>query len=147
MNLGLRDRAAIVTGASRGIGRQVALALAAEGARVLLCARDANALGEVVTKFAGRGVDVGSLRTALIAKFEVEITRQIGQAVITLDNYTGGLQGLNEMRGAVEAIAPLTDVNGTLFSTAGAAARMEKLREIDEAIQRRAVVEDPNANG
>jgi NAD(P)-dependent dehydrogenase (short-subunit alcohol dehydrogenase family) len=48
MDLGLRDRAAIVTGASRGIGRRVAEQLAAEGCRVLACGRDAAALDEVV---------------------------------------------------------------------------------------------------
>src|SRR4029450_2881509 len=35
--------AAVVTGASRGIGRHVALALAAEGCRVLACGRDTGA--------------------------------------------------------------------------------------------------------
>ena len=50
MDLGLRDRAAIVTGASRGIGRQIALGLAAEGCRLLLCARDADALAAVVAE-------------------------------------------------------------------------------------------------
>ncbi|MDA0270132.1 MAG: SDR family NAD(P)-dependent oxidoreductase [Chloroflexi bacterium] len=39
MDLGLAGKAVIVTGASRGIGRAVASAFAAEGARVLLCAR------------------------------------------------------------------------------------------------------------
>ncbi|HET6346019.1 MAG TPA: SDR family oxidoreductase [Myxococcota bacterium] len=38
---------AIVTGASRGIGRSIALALAREGARLALVARDAGALREV----------------------------------------------------------------------------------------------------
>ena len=47
MDLGLDGRAAIVTGASRGIGRQVALQLVAEGCRVLLVGRHGDALAAV----------------------------------------------------------------------------------------------------
>jgi 3-oxoacyl-[acyl-carrier protein] reductase len=46
MDLGLRDRAAIITGASSGIGRATALLLAAEGAAVLLVGRDETRLQE-----------------------------------------------------------------------------------------------------
>jgi 3-oxoacyl-[acyl-carrier protein] reductase len=43
----LRGKAAIVTGASRGIGRAIAVRLAQEGVRTVLCARDCNALAAV----------------------------------------------------------------------------------------------------
>ena len=47
MDLGLEGRVAIVTGASRGLGRAASLALAAEGARVLGVARSADRLASL----------------------------------------------------------------------------------------------------
>ncbi len=47
MDLGLRDKVALVGGASRGLGRAAARELAAEGCAVVLCSRDAAALGRV----------------------------------------------------------------------------------------------------
>lgn len=46
MDLGLKGKRCVVTGASRGIGRAVAQALTAEGARVLLVGRTESALRE-----------------------------------------------------------------------------------------------------
>ena len=43
----LTNQTAIVTGASRGIGRAIALRLAAHGARVVACARNADKLAEL----------------------------------------------------------------------------------------------------
>jgi len=44
MDTGLRGKVAIVSGASKGVGRAVAERLAAEGACLSLCARGAEAL-------------------------------------------------------------------------------------------------------
>lgn len=49
MELNLRGRSAIVTGASRGIGRAIAEELSREGMRLLLVARSADRLAEVAT--------------------------------------------------------------------------------------------------
>lgn len=58
-DLPLQDRTALVTGASRGLGRAVALGLVAAGARVVAVARDAAALGEL--EEAGSGSVAGSV--------------------------------------------------------------------------------------
>jgi 3-oxoacyl-[acyl-carrier protein] reductase len=47
VDLGLRDRACVITGASRGIGRATALMLAGEGASLLLVGRDRATLDEL----------------------------------------------------------------------------------------------------
>jgi 3-oxoacyl-[acyl-carrier protein] reductase len=56
MDLGLRDRCVVVTGASRGIGRAIALEFANEGAHVAICARGAEALEAVRAEIAATGV-------------------------------------------------------------------------------------------
>jgi 3-oxoacyl-[acyl-carrier protein] reductase len=66
MDLGLAGRACVVTGASRGIGRETALGLCAEGANVLLVARDEGRLREVQEEADGAGKKAGG-RAAVLA--------------------------------------------------------------------------------
>jgi 3-oxoacyl-[acyl-carrier protein] reductase len=55
VDLGLSGRVALVTGASRGIGRAVAEALTAEGAQVAITARDREQAEAVAAEFGARG--------------------------------------------------------------------------------------------
>ena len=52
MDLGLEGKTAFVAAASKGMGRACALGLAAEGARVALCARSEGPLREELEKLA-----------------------------------------------------------------------------------------------
>jgi len=59
MDLGLKDRVFVVTGGSRGLGFATAQALVAEGAHVILAARDQLALDEAVAQLGGSSSAVG----------------------------------------------------------------------------------------
>ncbi|MGH9265676.1 MAG: SDR family oxidoreductase [Acidimicrobiales bacterium] len=52
MDLGIAGRVALVTAASKGLGRAAALALAQEGAKVAICARGAEALADAEAELA-----------------------------------------------------------------------------------------------
>lgn len=54
MELGIKGRVAIVCGASQGMGRAVAEGLAAEGAKIALCARNAEKLDQAKAELRGR---------------------------------------------------------------------------------------------
>jgi 3-oxoacyl-[acyl-carrier protein] reductase len=52
MDLGIQDKVALVTAASRGLGRAVAEELAAEGAAVIICARQPQTIERVASEIA-----------------------------------------------------------------------------------------------
>jgi 3-oxoacyl-[acyl-carrier protein] reductase len=58
MDLGLSGKVAIIAGASRGIGKATALALAGEGARVVMAARDETTLREAAREVGAAGAEV-----------------------------------------------------------------------------------------
>src|SRR5258706_8333594 len=98
MDLGLKGKTALVTGGSKGIGRAVAQSLAAEGARVVMCSRDAGPLkraaGGVERGGGGRGeilsADVSA--PAEVARVAKEAIARLGRLDILVNN-AGAIKG------------------------------------------------------
>jgi len=106
MDLGLAGRCAVVTGASKGIGRAIALGLAAEGANVAICARGRPALDETERALRDVGVqayaescDVGD--QAALSAFLDAARRALGRVHVLVNNVSALALGSDE--GAWEA--------------------------------------------
>ena len=102
----LKNKRAAVTGASRGIGFAVAQALAAQGADVVLCAREAKALDSAVAKI--REQQPGGKIVGHTA--DVSDSRQVAGLFGLIDQELGGLDILinNAGFGVFRATAELT---------------------------------------
>ena len=95
MDLGLKGKRAIVTGATRGIGRAIATLFAEEGADIAFCARDASAVAATAKELSaegvrafGQAVDVGD-GPAYRAWLEAAV-RDLGGADIFIANVSAG---------------------------------------------------------
>jgi len=91
MDLKLKDKVALVTGASRGIGEGIALSLADEGCDLMLTGRDEAALAGVAENVAKKGrrvaISILDLRTQGAEKPLVEaVRREFGRLDILVNN-------------------------------------------------------------
>ena len=97
MDLGLRGKAALVTGSSRGIGRGIALELAREGCRVALCARGKDALDAAAAEVRALGVEAiavaADVTTPDGVREAVEAANAAFGAIDVLVNNVGGSTG------------------------------------------------------
>ena len=69
----LRSKVALVTGASRGIGKSIALALAREGAKVAVSARSSDALNAVKEEILASGGEADSFKADITDESQVQM--------------------------------------------------------------------------
>src|SRR5690606_42160139 len=91
MNIDLSDKRVIVTGASRGIGKAIATAFAAEGASVAICARNLQAVtatGQELEASASAAIaHSGAVTdTTSVNAFVAEVTEAAGAVGVLVDN-------------------------------------------------------------
>lgn len=98
-------RVAVVTGASRGIGRAIALGLATAGADVAVLARGTQALENVAKEIEGLG------RRALVLTCDVDDPTGIDRAVSTVLAELGGLDIVVNNAGGFSCVGPFLDLS------------------------------------
>jgi 3-oxoacyl-[acyl-carrier protein] reductase len=119
MDLGLKDKVALVAASSTGLGRAVAEELAAEGASLVLCARNQERLDQTADSIrTTTGVDVLALPTdvtvsADIAKLIAAGLDKFGHIDILVTNAGGPPAGRFEQLSAAQWVAA---THLTLFS-------------------------------
>lgn len=130
-NFSLSGRIAAVTGASRGIGKSVASALAGAGATVALMARDERQLADAHRELAADGYGVAPFRVdvgnplSIDTAFE-KIRTTLGRIDILINN-----AGIEQARPSLEVGEALwdrivgTNLKGAFFCAQAAARRME----------------------
>jgi 3-oxoacyl-[acyl-carrier protein] reductase len=103
MDLGLKGKVSLITGASSGIGKACALALAEEGCSIALCARGEENLHEAAAEIAAKGVEVFSCSRDVTdpqdnQQFVADVVQKFGGIDILVNNAgTGRLSDLMEL--------------------------------------------------
>ena len=110
----LSESVAVITGANRGIGKAIATAFAAEGAKVALCARNAELLESAATELRKTGADVFAQPADVSSEADVQaffaaVMQRFGRVDLLVNNagaFDGGrldevtLLGWNNVIGA-----------------------------------------------
>jgi len=98
MDLLLKDKVAIITGASRGIGKGIALGLAAEGSHLAICARNPEQLEAAAAEIRAKNVNVLALPLDVTQPDHIEqlvpqTVAKFGKIDILVNNVGGNRRG------------------------------------------------------
>ncbi|SRR5258708_247006 len=131
MDLGLKDRVAIIAASSKGLGKAVALGLAAEGAKLAICARGEAELhrtaAEIPTDVLAQVVDVTA--EAEVGAFVEAAVRKFGRVDICVTN-AGGPPARKFADTSVEDWRSAVDLNfmSTLYFARAVLPHMQECR-------------------
>ncbi|MBT4888255.1 MAG: SDR family oxidoreductase [Rhodospirillales bacterium] len=94
MELGLKDKGVVVTGASKGIGKAIAIGMAREGANVSICARGAEALEETRNELLSFGGTVHAAQCDVsdanaLKQYFCEAKDALGELHVLVNNPSG----------------------------------------------------------
>jgi NAD(P)-dependent dehydrogenase (short-subunit alcohol dehydrogenase family) len=99
MDLGITGKVAIITGGSQGIGKEIALALAREGARIAICART-----EAILEEAARDIERETKSEVLPVRADVtdfgDVQRFVSETVVRFGQIDILINGANNSRSA-----------------------------------------------
>ena len=95
VDLNLRNKYALITGGSHGIGREIALSLAKEGCNVAICARNMGMVEDVVKQIEDCGVKALGIKCDVLEKQDIDVTidtiiKEWGTLDILINNVGGG---------------------------------------------------------
>lgn len=110
MDLKLTGRRALVTGGSRGIGRGIVAALAAEGAQVVFCGRSAGAGEHTAAELRAAGMDVTFLQGDMVSDAGVDLLAETVLASGPIDILVNNVGGAHD---AEAGARPFTDIPAT----------------------------------
>jgi 3-oxoacyl-[acyl-carrier protein] reductase len=127
MDLGLVGKSCAVTGASRGIGLEVSRRLCAEGAKVLLIARSAEALDDAVARCGGAGRSAAGLA--------LDVTEpDAGERIVSAATERFGTLDVLVNNAGASRLAPLEEVPDEAWQAAWELNVMAPLRAMRAAL-------------
>ena len=104
MDLGIKGRVALITGASDGMGRGITLAFAREGVDVAICARSEDLLQQVAEEARTHGVSVFARRV------DVTDAGQVTEMVASAQQHLGKIDILVHCVGGSTKVGPLVEI-------------------------------------
>lgn len=119
----MKDKVVIITGASSGIGKALAMEMAARGAKVVIAARTSDKLEAIVSTLETSGTDVLAIKTDVSVEADCQnlvdnTVKHFGQIDILINNAGISMRALFEETD-IDVIRKLMDINfwGTLYCT------------------------------